>query len=285
MAFFDEIGKKIVQVGNDVYGKTKDVTDIVKINSLISEHQKTLDQYFRLLGKKYFDSVDVQNITDSDELVLFEKISNTIGLIDSYNEKIKTLKGIEKCPICNGDIVPDSQFCSHCGNKIVKNENPKCSKCGNILSEDALFCTNCGTKIESNNIDDDSKSKDNPIKEKAIMEHFEEVLQNRTPSDNEHQCQNCGNIQSKQIQRCLNCSELIEDNTDNGTIIKVCPNCQATLEDNQCFCANCGAKIGSELNPEVLEEQFNKCPNCNADIEKSNVFCTNCGFKLKTEED
>lgn len=285
MAFFDDIGRKIVQVGNDVYGKTKDATDIVKINSLISEQQKILNQYFSILGKKYYDSTNTQNVICPDELELFEKITKTINVIDDYQEKIKFLKGIEKCPVCNGDIISGSQFCSHCGNKIVINDKLRCPKCGTVISDDAIFCTNCGTKIEIPELKNETVIGNDIVKEETTMENFEESMQNRVPNENECQCQNCGNIQNKTIKRCLKCSELIVENADNEVNQRLCPNCQSPLEDNQCFCTNCGAKIENNVETEIEDEQFNKCPNCNADNDADSVFCTNCGFKLIDEED
>lgn len=40
MAFFDEIGKKISQTGQGVVQKTKDMADVAKLNSLISEEEE-----------------------------------------------------------------------------------------------------------------------------------------------------------------------------------------------------------------------------------------------------
>lgn len=153
MAFFDDLGRKIVRVGNDVYGKTKDVTDIVKINSLISEQQKVLNQYFSILGKKYYDSMNTENVICPDDLELFEKITKSINSIHDWQEKIKFLKGIEKCPICNSDIISGSQFCSHCGARLEQELNDenlnKCPNCDVDIEDDSVFCTNCGLRIKN----------------------------------------------------------------------------------------------------------------------------------------
>lgn len=36
-------------------------------------------------------------------------------------------------------------------------------------------------------------------------------ISNMKPNENQHRCQECGNVQSKNIQRCLNCSNIIDD--------------------------------------------------------------------------
>lgn len=279
MAFFDEIGKKLSQTGQGVVQKTKDTADIVKNNSMISEQQKILNQYFNILGKKHYDFSEKQNLSNPEELELFEKISKTINLINSYQEQIKVLKGIEKCPSCNCDIVSGSQFCSHCGNKIQKNDEKRCSQCGNILLDDALFCINCGAKIETPDIDDKDISEGNISEKEMIIEYFKEKMQNRVPNKDEHQCSKCGNIQSKSIKRCLKCEELIDD-IDNEINQRLCPNCQRPIEEDQYFCTNCGMRIECEDEIEIKDEQINKCPNCNADIDEYSIFCTNCGIKL-----
>lgn len=283
MAFFDEIGKKISQTGQGVVQKTKDTADIVRINSMISEHQKILNQYFNMLGKKRYDFLDKQTISDSEELELFEKISKTINLIDSYQEQIKILKGIEKCPSCNGDIVSGSKFCPHCGNQTQKNDRPRCSRCGNVLLDDALFCVNCGAKVEVTDIDRKDISEYNTRENKTTIEYFNEKMQNRIPNEDEHQCSKCGNIQSKTIRRCLKCAELINADTNNEINQRLCHDCQAPLDDDQCFCTNCGTKINNEYETEIADEQFNRCPNCDAEIDAYSIFCTNCGVKLIDE--
>lgn len=284
MAFFDEIGKKISHTSQGVVQKTKDTADIVRINSMISEQQKILNQYFYMLGKEHYVFSEKQNLSNPEELELYEKISKTINLINGYQEQIKILKGIEKCPSCNCDIVSGSQFCSHCGNKIQKNNKPRCSRCGNVLLDDALFCVNCGAKVEVADIDRKDISENNTRENETTIEYFNEKMQNRIPNEDEHQCSKCGSIQSKTIRRCLKCAELINDDTNNEINQRLCPNCQAPLDDDQYFCTNCGTKISNEYEAEIADEQFNRCPNCDAEIDAYSVFCTNCGFKLIDEE-
>lgn len=293
MAFFDEIGRKIVQVGTDVYGKTKDATDIVKINSMISERNKALNQYYMALGKKFYDTTNIENISAPDQLDLFEKIRETIATINVYNEQIKALKGVEKCPYCNGDIVNGSQFCSHCGRRIVKTERPKCSVCGAPIDDDALFCTNCGAKIDRADADNKKPEKNSYADNDHSAEILKDAIQNRTPEINEWKCQNCGNIQSKSIKRCLQCGELISvlDDDFGDTAGKM---------NNEHIYSSDDSLTQGEYDPEsrkdgeeeikennkteVAENQMKKCANCGAYMEMDNLFCTECGHKFGDEK-
>ena len=54
-----------------------------------------------------------------------------------------------------------------------------------------------------------------------------------------------------------------------------CMNCGATVEDDELFCGECGAKI--------VRVQI--CPNCNAEIALGKKFCTKCGTKLESQND
>ena len=54
-----------------------------------------------------------------------------------------------------------------------------------------------------------------------------------------------------------------------------CMNCGATVEDDELFCGECGAKI--------VRVQI--CPNCNAEIALGKKFCTKCGTKLECQND
>ena len=40
MAFFDDLGKKISQAGQNAVQKTKEMTDIARINGMISDEEK-----------------------------------------------------------------------------------------------------------------------------------------------------------------------------------------------------------------------------------------------------
>lgn len=155
MAFFDELGKKISQTTQDVVQKTKDTTETMKLNNMVSDEEKRIKNLYTEIGKAYFELH-----SDSCEEALkpyVEGIKDAHAKIGEYTEQIKRLKGIGKCPNCGVDVPNTAPFCNNCGLKMnIQNTNPvapntnasHCTACGAPLNPGSAFCTNCGTKVE-----------------------------------------------------------------------------------------------------------------------------------------
>ena len=52
-----------------------------------------------------------------------------------------------RCPKCNGDNEATANFCSRCGEALLKSK--PCPDCGEMNDPDARFCDNCGRAIET----------------------------------------------------------------------------------------------------------------------------------------
>ena len=55
MAFLDALGKKISQTGQDVVQKTKDTAEIIKYNTMISDEERRINEFYAQIGKTYVD--------------------------------------------------------------------------------------------------------------------------------------------------------------------------------------------------------------------------------------
>ena len=53
--FFNELGKKLSDVGSTAMQKTKEFSDITKLNSAVAEEERNQGNLFTQLGKIYFD--------------------------------------------------------------------------------------------------------------------------------------------------------------------------------------------------------------------------------------
>lgn len=106
-----------------------------------------------------------------------------------------------------------------------------CNKCGYLYDDtDSQTCPQCGAENEINgsdatnddnysvNLESISQKEDDPNlndlsrdrqAEQDIVNRFKENLKNRQPKEDEQVCPFCGNIQSKDITRCLKCSQMI----------------------------------------------------------------------------
>lgn len=155
MAFFDQVGKKLSQAGQDVAQSTKNFAAINKLNNLITEEQEKIKGCYSEIGRIYFES-----FAETPEECLVELVSAvkmSLSEIEKYNEQIKEIKGITNCPSCGAEVPYTSAFCNSCGTKMpvrVKEEvipegSIKCQKCSNILPEGFKFCTFCGAAIKT----------------------------------------------------------------------------------------------------------------------------------------
>ncbi len=50
MALFDQLGKKLAQTGQSAVKKTKDMAEVAKINSMISDEEKSINNnYYQIV--------------------------------------------------------------------------------------------------------------------------------------------------------------------------------------------------------------------------------------------
>ncbi len=141
MAFFEDIGKKLTDVGQNVARQTKNFSDITQLNSSISDSEKRISQLFIQLGKEYYE-----NHKDEENEVISE-ISRLYTQIFECREKIKQIKGVTKCESCGADVPLESAFCNSCGAKVNKHPSAElCKFCGEPMKSGDKFCTRCGNK-------------------------------------------------------------------------------------------------------------------------------------------
>lgn len=148
MAFFDDIGRKISQAGQSAVQKTKDMTEIAKYNSAISDEQAKINAYYSEIGKLYF-SLN-REAPDERFAPMVNGIAVAESAIEDYREKIKDIKGIVQCSACGAQLTGGA-FCSACGAAVPVEEPTKpeqnansCSACGAAVAPGMAFCSSCG---------------------------------------------------------------------------------------------------------------------------------------------
>ena len=150
MSFFDEIGKKVTQVGNDTVKMTKDLSEIAKLNMAITSSEKKIQELYGQIGKSYFEKYSGN--ADSEFYDLISEINNQNGLIRENKEKICTIKGVTSCKNCGSEVSAESAFCPACGAKVervVPENMTVCPGCGELVENDAKFCTKCGAVVKT----------------------------------------------------------------------------------------------------------------------------------------
>lgn len=78
------------------------------------------------------------------------------------------------------------------------------------------------------------------------------------------QCPKCGNPLPANAKFCLECGTKIETLADNEII---CPKCGKKTSKGK-FCMECGSPLA------------NNCPNCGTEVPQGGKFCLECGTKL-----
>lgn len=231
MAFFEDLGKKITQTSQGVVQKTKDTAEVIKLNGMISDEEKRINNLYNQIGKRYFE-IHFDSYEQALESFVVE-IKQAQKKIEDYSEQVKKLKGIVRCPNCGGDVQYGSPFCSTCGSRmetpsVQTDANVKrCSACGSQIADGCAFCTNCGTKVA------------------------QEIITNEKPIESKgNKCPNCGNdIEDNAF--CTNCGTKIEKEQSDNVVVspvaeqtsKLCPICNKQVEFDAVFCINCGTKL------------------------------------------
>lgn len=151
MAFFDDLSRKVTQTSQSAIQKTKDIADVAKINSVISEEERNLNNFYYQIGKLYMDlhGNDCENQFEA----LISNIKNTEHKLIDLKQQIQNIKGIKRCDNCGAEIAANALFCNACGSPTPIQPDTslynyvKCNTCGNMVNSEMKFCTTCGSPI------------------------------------------------------------------------------------------------------------------------------------------
>lgn len=153
MAFLDDLGKKISKTGQSAIQKTKDMAEVAKYNSMISDEEKIINNNYYQIGKLYISL----HSTDSEEEFkgMIDSIRNSESKIVDYREQIKLIKGVVRCEKCGSEVSINSAFCNSCGapmpkrvpEETIDSNLIKCEKCGKYVKKGMRFCTSCGSPM------------------------------------------------------------------------------------------------------------------------------------------
>lgn len=150
MAFFDDLGKKLSQAGQTAVQKTKDLTDIARLNGLISDEERQINSNHCQIGRLYVSLH--QEDYESDFAAMVNAIQESERKISAYRQQIQDIKGVVRCEKCGAEVGSNVAFCSTCGAPMPKSAQVsinddaalKCSGCGAVIDESMSFCTSCG---------------------------------------------------------------------------------------------------------------------------------------------
>lgn len=145
-AFFEGLGKKFSQTGQDAMKKTKGLAEISRLNSQIADEEKKLNKLYLKLGQLYYQ-MNTEN-PDPVYLDICQAIGGCLQTIDRHQVMVDEIKGIKKCRRCQTEVPLSSTFCPTCGNKLSEDReipvSAICPECGMENGSSATTCIKCG---------------------------------------------------------------------------------------------------------------------------------------------
>ena len=154
MAFFEQLGKRLTDAGQNVAQQTKNFADITQLNSAISDKEKKISQLFLNIGQMYYEGHKGDESAEYRETI--NEIDTLYNEIAQNREKIKQIKGVVKCPKCGSDVPLNAAFCNTCGAKMDRSgtvggtdaAQRTCPACHAAVDAENAFCNNCGAKLD-----------------------------------------------------------------------------------------------------------------------------------------
>lgn len=113
MALWDNLGKKTTETTAKAIQKAKELSDITKLNSMISDEEKKISNNYYQIGKLYVSIHRTDYEEDFAGMVLAVKESE--DRISSYKMQIQDIKGVIRCEKCGAEVPRGVAFCSSCG--------------------------------------------------------------------------------------------------------------------------------------------------------------------------
>lgn len=154
MAFFEQIGKRLTDAGQNVAQQTKNLADVTQLNSAISDREKKISQLYLNIGQLYYE--EHKDDSNAEHQKIIGEINVLYAEIAQNREKIKQIKGVIKCSKCGADVPLNAVFFNTCGTKIEPAVNVSetngaqrhCPVCHAVVSAEDSFCNNCGAKVD-----------------------------------------------------------------------------------------------------------------------------------------
>ena len=225
MAFLDGIGKKLSQAGQTAVQKTREMTDIARINGLISEEEKKVNNNYYQIGKLYV--AKYQTNYESEFAGMISVIRDSEMKIKEYKQQIQTMRGVVRCEQCGAEVESGIAFCSSCGAPMprLESEQPnenlvKCSGCGTLVDRNMRFCVSCGKPMVDITQSVPYIPANQPVPPQTAQQMPPYMAYQMSPP------------MSHQMP-----SQMA---TQMGT---QCPHCGAIVEKDSAFCTECGKKI------------------------------------------
>lgn len=113
---------------------------------------------------------------------------------------------------------------------------------------------------------------------KKMGELYYQMFKNQAEDDFKIWCQKISQSKKRMIE--------LQERLQLIKGMKICPYCNAEIDDDSIFCDNCGKKVVQTRQTEEIllnGDYGKKCLNCGHPLKENQMFCTNCGMKAEEE--
>lgn len=113
MALLDNLEKTFGKVANVTVQKSKEVTQLAKLNTKLAGINRELDEMFASLGRAVYQARKDQ--PDSPYAQLFARIADKQAQAQALQGQLNEIRDVKVCTQCGTANPKESQFCSKCG--------------------------------------------------------------------------------------------------------------------------------------------------------------------------
>lgn len=191
MAFWDNLSQKASETTAKAMQKAKEMSDIAKLNSIISEEETKINNTYYQIGKLY--AAMHSNDHEEEFAGMIITLREADEKIRNCRQQIQDIKGVVRCSQCGAEVQVGAAFCSSCGASMPKvqlantDDLIKCESCGAMVKKGVRFCTACG----------------NPMAQMAASETSSTpIIEDETQSK---VCPNCGAKVEMDVAFCTEC--------------------------------------------------------------------------------
>lgn len=196
MALFDSLTKKAADASSKALQKTREISEVARLNAMISEAEKTISNTYYQIGKLYA-TIHAQDC-EAEFMGMIGTVLDADNKIKEYKRQIQDIKGVQRCEKCGAEVAQGVAFCSSCGSPMpverpsIPEDSIVCPACGALVKRGMRFCTSCGKPMEQ------------------VVNPSPEDVQALEDATKERLCPACGCKNSLENSFCKECGAKLE---------------------------------------------------------------------------